>query len=97
MAVKTSDGLTDREKIEDSVLQGDTISSLLASLQVDVIAKECAKTDYVYKYQDSLPIEMLGLVDDTVCISEAGFKSQMMNTIFNVRTAEKTFQNRSWA
>ena len=35
---------------------------------------------------------MLGLIDDTICISEAGYKAQMMNAFFNVRTAEKTLQ-----
>ena len=92
MAINTPDGLTDRKKIEDIVLQGETFSSLLASVQVDSIGKECAKTGLGYKYKNILPVEMLGLVDDTVCISEAGYKTQMMNAIFNVRTAEKTLQ-----
>ena len=44
MAVKTPGGLTDRQVVENSVLQGDTFGSLLASVQVDSIAKEVAKT-----------------------------------------------------
>ena len=35
---------------------------------------------------------MLGLVDDSICISEAGYKAHMMNVAFNTRTAEKTLQ-----
>ena len=92
MAINTPDGLTDRRKISNTVLQGETFGSLLASVQVDTIAKECSKTDYEYKYQNILPVGMLGLVDDTVCIAEAGYKSHMMNAFFNVRTAEKTLQ-----
>ena len=34
VAVNTPNGLTDRQKIKDIVLQGDTFSSILASVQV---------------------------------------------------------------
>ena len=92
MAVNTPDGLTERQSLENIVLQGDTFGSLLASVQVDSIGKECAKTGYGYRYKNILEVAMLGLVDDSVCITEAGYKAQMMNAFFNVRTAEKTLQ-----
>ena len=92
MAVNTPDGPTQRNTIENCVLQGDTFGSLLASVQVDSIGKECAETEYGYEYQNILPIGMLGLVDDTICISKAGHKAKMMNAFFNVKTAEKTLQ-----
>ena len=41
MAVKTPSGLTDRQVLKDVVLQGDTWGSILASVQVDSIGKEC--------------------------------------------------------
>ena len=88
MAVNTNEVLTDRQRLENIVLQGDTFSSLLASVQVDMIGKECVASGYGYNYQDVLPVGMLGLVDDTICITEAGYKAQMMNAIFNVKTAE---------
>ena len=37
MAVKTNNGLTERQSIENVVLQGDTFGSILASVQVDNI------------------------------------------------------------
>ena len=43
MAVKTPSGLTDRQVIKNSVLQGDTFGSIMASVQVDSIGKECVK------------------------------------------------------
>ena len=46
MAVNTPDGTTDRRTIENSVLQGDTFGSLLASVQVDSIGKKCAEAGY---------------------------------------------------
>ena len=35
---------------------------------------------------------MLGLVDDTIGVTEAGYKAQQMNAYFNVKTAEKSLQ-----
>ena len=81
MSINTPDGLTDRKPIENIVLQGDTLASLLASVQVDAIGEECSKTGYGYNYQNVLPVGMLGLIDDTICISEAGYKAQMMNAV----------------
>ena len=34
----------------------------------------------------------LGLVDDIVGITEAGFKAQQLNALINIKTAEKTLQ-----
>ena len=92
MAVKTPTGLTERQTLENIVLQGDTWGSILASVQVDSIGKECVEAGYGYKYKDSLPVSMLGLVDDTIGVTEAGFKVQQMNAFINVKTAEKSLQ-----
>ena len=51
---------------------------MLASLQVDKI--------------DQLPISMLGLVDDIVGVTEAGFRAQQLNVMINVKTSEKGLQ-----
>ena len=92
MAVKTPGGLTDRVMIENSVLQGDTFGSLLASVQVDAIAKEVEKAGIGYNYKEELPINILGLVDDLIGVTEAGFKTQIMNTTLNLKSAEKGLQ-----
>ena len=92
MAVNTPGGLSDRQTIENIVLQGDTWGSLLASVQVDSIAQECAETGLGYKYKNILPVGMLGLVDDTIGITKAGYKTHMFNTFFNIKTAEKGLQ-----
>ena len=89
MAVNTPCGLSERQKLENIVLQGDTFGSLLASVQVDTIGKHCQQSGYGYKYKDSLEISMLGLVDDIIGVTEAGFKAQQMNALINVKTAEK--------
>ena len=92
MAVKTQGGLTERKVIKNSVLQGDTFGSLLASVQVDTIARDVEKAGIGYEYKGKLPINILGLVDDIIGISEAGHKAQIMNTILNLKSAEKTLQ-----
>ena len=92
MAVKTTWGTTDQKIIKNSVLQGDTFGSLLASVQVDTIAKEVEKAGVGYIYKEEIPINILGLVDDIVGVSEAGHKAQMMNIILNTKSAEKGLQ-----
>ena len=92
MAVKTANGMSDRQIVKDIVLQGDTFGSILASVQVDNIGKDCMDAGHYYLYKDSLPVGFLGLVDDIVGITEAGFKAQQLNAYINVKTAEKMLQ-----
>ena len=64
MSVKTPIGLTDRQVLKNIVLQGDTWGSILASVQVDAIAKDVEEAGLGYRYKQSLEIGILGLVDD---------------------------------
>ena len=89
MAVKTPYGLTERQNIKNTVLQGHTFGSILASVQVDSIGKECMAAGHGIKYKGKLPIAFLGLVDDIIGISDAGMKAQMLNSFLNTKTAEK--------
>ena len=66
MAVKTPNGLTERQTIRNIVLQGDTWGSILASNQVDSIGKECMEAGHYYLYKDVLPVGFLGLVDNII-------------------------------
>ena len=50
MAVKTPSGLTERQVVKDCVLQGDTWGSILVSVQVDSIGKECVAAGLTYTY-----------------------------------------------
>ena len=92
MAVNTPSGLSERQSIENVVLQGDTFGSILASVQVDSIGKEVEESGYGYHYKDELPVSLLGLVDDMIGVSDAGFKAQQLNALLNVKTAEKRLQ-----
>ena len=92
MSVKTPYGLTERQVLKNIVLQGDTFGSILASVQVDSIGKECVKEGYGYLYKKTLPVGFLGLVDDIIGVTEAGVQAQMMNSFINIKTAEKYLQ-----
>ena len=89
MAVNTPAGLSERQKIENVVLQGDTFGSILASVQVDSIGKEVEQSEYGYRYKEVLPVSLLGLVDDIIGVTNAGYRAQQMNALINVKTAEK--------
>ena len=92
MAVNTPYGLSERRNLKNVVLQGDTFGSILASVQVDSIGKEVEEAGYGYKYKDVLTVSLLGLVDDLIGITDAGYKAQQMNAVLNVKTAEKRLQ-----
>ena len=92
MAVKTDYGLTDRQIISNSVLQGDTWGSILAAVQVDKMGQDCIKENHFYLYKSILPVGFLGLIDDVVGITEAGCKAQMLNSFMNIKSAEKNLQ-----
>jgi hypothetical protein len=92
MAFKTPSGLTERQTIKNCVLHWDTFGSILASVQVDSIGKECITEGYSYLYKEILPIGFLGLVDDIIGVTEAGIKAQKMNAFINMKTAEKSLQ-----
>ena len=89
VAVNTPSGLSERQTLENIVLQGDTFGSLLASVQVDTIGKQCMLSEYGYEYKDSLTTSMLGLMDDIIWVTKAGFRAQQMNALINVNSADK--------
>ena len=92
MEVKTTVFFKDLFFYIHIVLQGDTWGSMLASVQVETIGKECQERGYGYRYKDSLMVNMLGMVDDLIGVTEAGYQAKQMNTFINVKTAEKTLQ-----
>ena len=75
--------------INNCVLQGDTWESLLASVQVETIGKDCVQAGHNYLYKGRLPVGFLGLVDDIVGVTETGIAAQKMTSLINLKTAEK--------
>ena len=52
MAVKTANGLSERQVVRNSVLQGDKWGSILASVLVDKIGQECMEAGLSYLYKN---------------------------------------------
>ena len=92
MAVNTPNGLTERQNLSNVLLQGDTWSSMLASIQVDNICKEIESLNYGYQYKGVLPVSVLAMVDDMIAVTNAGYRAQQMNVVMNVKSAEKRLQ-----
>ena len=89
--VKTTSGLTAVNNFEELVLQGDTWGPTMAANQVDTLGKYLLKEqpEYIYKYKGSVPIGVLGMVDDLAGVSEHGMKAKQLNAYINVKSAEK--------
>ena len=52
MAVKTTNGMTERQSIKKVVLQGDILRSILASVQVENICKSVESSGFGYKHEN---------------------------------------------
>ena len=92
MAVNTPYGISERTIIHSSVLQGDTFSPSFASVQVDTIGKAAIEAGHCYKYKDTVSVGPLGMIDDFIGITEAGFNAHELNAFVNVKSAEKHLQ-----
>ena len=74
VAVQTPNGLSRRDTFHEIVMQGDVLASLISSLQVDTMGKECLEeSKHLYYYKGRVPIPPLGMVDDLFTISTCGF------------------------
>ena len=93
VAVQTPDGLSAREMIPELVMQGDVMSPLVSSLQVDTMGKECLEEKkLLYMYKNKVPIPPLGLVDDLLTISKCGVDTSSMARFINTKSALKKLQ-----
>ena len=91
-SVKTEGGLTEKQNISSSILQGDTWGTSFASVQTDIIGNSAQNSDHFYLYMEKIPVGILGQVDDLMGVTEAGYKAQTMNSFINYKSAENNFQ-----
>ena len=93
LAIKTPNGLTDRVKVEEIILQGDVFGPMQCSVTVDSFGKECILEDkHLYYYKDEVPVPILTMVDDALAITECGYEATMMNAYLNTKTNIKKLQ-----
>ena len=93
--VKTPSGYTVEHTLKENVLQGDTLSSIIASNQVDTIGKKLLedKPEYLIRYKDKVIIGVMAMVDDTVTVTESGHKTQQMNASLMYKLQKKDFSS----
>ena len=97
MSVNTPYGETEKIVLPALVAQGDLMAPLEASVQVDTIAKNQLHEEQerehsegstiLYKYKDKVSIPILGMMDDTATVTEAGFRTEIMNIYIVTQTA----------
>ena len=102
MSVSTCYGLTEAVKIPALVAQGDLFAPLPAAVQVDSMTRKLEEQDrarveegqpgLLFRYKGIIPIPSLGLMDDTLSVSEAGVNAEEINTFMNENSAEKRLQ-----
>ena len=93
VAVNTPCGITERQTVENSVLQGECLGPLKCANSVDKISKTCLEeNENVHYYQDSVPVPPLALIDDIIAISKCGNKSAKINGFLNAQVNSKKLQ-----
>ena len=81
------------QRIEKIILQGDVFVPIECSVSVDTFGKECLADDkHLYLYKDKVKVPILAMVDDTLAVSECGYKSNMVNAFLNTKTNLKKLQ-----
>ena len=77
ISVKTPIGHTEEKEVEDLIMQGETISSILCTNTMDVMSKECELEPH--KYKEEVDVPKMGFVDDLLDINRCGEETVRMN------------------
>ena len=90
MAVKSEGEIGEYTHIPEVWMQGDTFAPMAATAEMDSIAAEWLRTgnDAIYKYK-GVDVGSLGMIDDTVTITNTGPHTTQVNAFVNVKSAEK--------
>ena len=75
--VKTPVGVSDSREITDTIMQGESVSSILCTNSVDKISKDCPLKTYEYRGKVNVP--KMGFVDDVVDVNKCGLPTKEMN------------------
>ena len=80
IAIKTSSGLTEREAIENIIMQGTVFGSLICTTVMDKLAKLFYKDEkLLYKYKKVVDRPVLGMVDDVLSVTKCSESSVILN------------------
>ena len=80
--MKTASGITQREDIENIIMQGTVFGSLICTSVMDKLAKIFYNDEkLLYGYKDKVPV--LEMVDDVLCVAKCGSEAVMSNSTIN--------------
>ena len=86
IAVKVNNKLSTRIAVKDVVMQGSVWGSLKCTSTMDKlnqIAMDKRSLQYKYMGDPNIPIGVLGMVDDTLAVSECGYQAIRKNAVVN--------------
>ena len=76
IAIKTANGLTQREIITNIIMQGSVFGSLICTAVMDKLAKIFYKDkNLLYRYKGEVEVPVLGMVDDVLCVTKCSNSS----------------------
>ena len=80
IAIKTPNGTTNRENIQNIIMQGTVFGSLICTAVMDKLAQIFYENqDLVYKYKDKVDVP----VDDVLCVTKCSNKTIAANATIN--------------
>ena len=88
--VKTPVGISDEETVEDIIMQGETLSSILCTSTVGQIEKECNLD--TFKYREEVEVPKMSFVDDILDVTECGKDTVEMNEYTRTKINERKLQ-----
>ena len=84
IAIKTPNGTTNRENIQNIIMQGTVFGSLICTAVMDKLAQIFYENqDLVYKYKDKVDVPVLEMVDDVLCVTKCSNKTIAANATIN--------------
>ena len=81
ISIKTPVGVTDEATIEKTIMQGETLSSVLCTATTGEMEKDCELEPY--KYKNKVDIPKMRFVDDLLDITKCGEDTVKMNHYTN--------------
>ena len=89
--MKTDIGLSDPLTVPPSILQGDTLSSIMATSQMSNLANNWHENykEKSFSYRGKIPLGIIGHVDDNIGLAEAGPNTAFLNMFLNVKAGQK--------
>ena len=93
VAVKTSNGLTQRETISNIIMQGTVWGGIFCTTTMDKLGQiKYDNPELLYKYKNSVGIPALEMVDNILDIQKCGIDSVKSNQVVNTFIENKKLE-----